>query len=120
MKFKIDGLDILPYIEKNGIKWSRSDLESPKAGRTLDGLMHRGRVATKIRLDCTCRNLSGEEAAIVLQAIYPEYVTVEYTDPMLGDVTKTMYSNNNPAQLVMTYQDGQTLWSGVTFPLVER
>ena len=113
-------VDMTPYIASGGVKWSRSDIDSPSTGRTLDGLMHRGRVATKIRLDITCRPLKASELSIVLTAIYPEYVTVTYTDPMSGTVTKTMYSNNNPASYLFKRPDGTEWWSGITFPLVER
>lgn len=120
MVLKINGVDMLPYIEAKGIKWQRSDLESSNAGRTLDGLMHRGRVATKIRLDITCMPLKSEDVAKVLKAIYPEFVTVEYTDPMDGLVTREMYSNNNPATLVCANHGGSEVWNGITFPLIER
>lgn len=121
MTLTINGVDITPYIALGGVKWSRNDVEAPKAGRTLDGVMHRGRVATKIRLDITCRPMTNTEAATVLTAIMPEYVTVVYTDPQLGTTTtKTMYSNNNPASFLMRRTDGTEWWSGITFPLVER
>lgn len=118
--FKIDGVDFSRFIADSGIAWSRSDLESDKAGRTLDGKMHRGRVATKIRLDITCLPQNAANTSLILNAIYPEFVTVEYDDPMYGHVTKTMYSNNNPAKLVTVYDDGEMLWDGITFPLIEQ
>ena len=82
--------------------------------------MQRGRVTTKIRLDVTCRPLKASELRTILNAIYPEYVSVIYDDPMYGRVTKTMYSNNNPASYLIPQSDGDDLWTGVTFPLVER
>ena len=120
MVLKIDGVDILPYVAHQGIKWQRNDLDSSDAGRTMDGMMHRGRVSSKIRLDITCRPLKSEEAKIVLNAIYPQYVTVEYLDPMYGLVSKTMYANNNPASHMMLQQDGTEWWNDITFPLIER
>lgn len=120
MVFKIDGVDMLPYVAHQGIKWQRNDLDSSTAGRTLDGVLHRGRVATKIRLDVTCRPLKSAEASVVLNAIYPEFVQVEYTDPMYGVVTKTMYANNNPATHMLMQEDGTEWWNGITFPLVEK
>ena len=54
MTFKINNVDFSKYVASGGLKWSRNDIDSPNTGRTLDGLMHRGRVATKIRLDITC------------------------------------------------------------------
>lgn len=119
MTLLINGTDILPYVVTNGIKWGRSDLDSPKAGRTLDGIMHRGRIATKIRLDITCRPLTQEQASIVLNLIQPEYVTVTYDDPLQGRVVKPMYANNNSCKLVCVYDDDETLWDGIEFPLIE-
>ena len=120
MVLMIGSTDIVPYIAQGGVKWSRNDIDAPNTGRTLDGLMHRGRVTTKIRLDITCKPLKASELRVVLNAIYPEYVTVIYDDPMYGRVTKTMYSNNNPASYLLPQPDGDDLWTGVTFPLVER
>jgi hypothetical protein len=117
MILKINGLDITPYIEQKGIKWTRNDLDGSNAGRTMDGIMHRERVSSKVRLDITCLPLRSEDAAIVLNAIYPEYVEVEYIDPMYGRVFKTMYSNNTPATFIDTVTD---LWEGISFPLIER
>ena len=121
MTLTVNGVDMIPYIAYNGLKWQRSDIDASDSGRTMDGIMHRGRVATKIRLDVTCRPLKATEASIVLQAILPEWVTVTYTDPMEGhDVTKTMYSNNNPATFLIARTNGLHLWSGITFPLIEQ
>ena len=121
MVIRIDGVDITPYVAYNGLKWQRSDLDAPNSGRTLDGLMHRSRVASKIRLDVTCRPLLKNEASIVLSAVFPEWVSVTYTDPMNGtEVTKTMYSNNNPASFLLKKRDGREYWSGITFPLIEQ
>lgn len=120
MVFTIDGVDILPYIAYKGLKWTRSDIDGPDAGRTMDGLMHRQRVATKIRLDITCRPLTDGEASTLLKAILPVYVEVSYTDPMEGTtVTRTMYSNNNPASFLLL-KGTVGLWDGISFPLVEQ
>ena len=119
MVLKINNTDIVKYIAYNGLKWERYDVDSPDSGRTLDAKMHRGRVATKIRMDITCRPLKADELNIVLNLIYPEYITVEYDDPMLGRVTKQMYSNNNPATYLIKKRNGIEMWNGVTFPLIE-
>jgi hypothetical protein len=83
----------------------------------MDGNMHRSRVALKVRLDVTCIPLKTEDAMKVLNAIFPEYFMVTYTDPMFGEVTKEMYSNNIPATYVNTVTDE---WEGITFPLIWR
>ena len=120
MVFRIDGTDILKYVASDGLKYTRSDLDGPNAGRTLDGVMHRDRISSKIRWDVTCKLLKEEELAIVLSLIEPEFVTVEYTDLQTRQVvTKTMYSNNVPTSLAFAY-DGGSWWTSFTFPLIEK
>ena len=116
----IDGTDITPYIKYQGVQWTRNDIDGPNAGRTLSGLMVRDRVATKIRLDITCRPITSDQLRILLNLIYPEFVTVTYDDPMLGVVTKTMYSNNNSSEFLLLRKSGVEWWHNISFPLVER
>lgn len=121
MTFMIDGKDMTPYVAYGGFKWQRSDIEGSNAGRDLTGRLRRNRIATKIRLDITCRLLKSDEVHTVLSAIMPEYVTVRYYDPEAGMVVeKKMYSNNNPASFQIRKPDGTIWWSGVTFPLIEQ
>lgn len=116
----IGSTDIAAYIESGGLKWSLNDIDSSEAGRTMDGQMHRGRVTSKVRLDITCRPLRSQEARTVLTAVYPEYIEVAYTDPMLGPCTKTFYNSSRTANIRQIYKDGQVLWSGIAFALIER
>ena len=117
----INGTDITPYIAHQGVQWQRADVDGVNAGRTMSGLMIRDRVATKIRLDITCRPLKHNELKILLNLLLPEFISVTYDDPMYGVVTKTMYANNNKAQFLFP-RPGDTIeyWDNVTFPLVER
>lgn len=117
---KIDGVDITDYIAAGGVKWSRNDVEDPDAGRTLDGLMHRNRVATKIRMDITTVPLLTEDMQRLQQLLSPVYITVEYPDLVNGAVIKTMYSNNISTNIVLTNRQHGHYWSGCTFPLIER
>lgn len=120
-RIKIDGTDITDLIAYQGVQWKRNDIDGPNAGRTLSGLMIRDRVATKIRLDITCRILNREEVRTLLNLLMPEFVSVTYDDPMDGVVTRTMYANNNEAKFLRSLDnDSDELWDNVTFPLVER
>lgn len=113
--------DLVPYLAYNGLKWSRNDVDAAGSGRdTQDGILHRARVAIKIRLDGICRPLLQEEAVIVLNAILPEWLEVRYFDLIAGAiVTKKMYSNNIPATFEIQHGTKQ-YWSGITFPLIEE
>lgn len=117
---KVDGIDLTPYIAFGGYQWQRSDIDNSDTGRDLAGDLRRNRVATKRRLDITCRLLTSDEARLVLTAILPEFVKAEYYDPQEGKVvTRTMHSNNTPATYAI--KRGETIyWSGVTFPLIEK
>ena len=120
--FKINGTDILPFTAEGGIRWQRNDLDGDDAGRTMSGIMYRGRVASKIRWDFEELPLKTEDANLVLNLIYPEYVEVETNiDPLLGHYIKTFYSNNTPATcMTIDEETGVALWNGISFPLIER
>lgn len=121
MTFQINGVDMTPYVAYGGFKWQRNDIDGQDAGRDLTGRLRRNRVATKIRLDITCRLLTSEEAKIVLSEIMSEFVTVRYYDPAEGAVVeRVMYANNNPATFQIRKPDGTVWWSGITFPLIEQ
>lgn len=111
--------DITNYIAFQGLKRSRNDVDGPEAGRTLDGTMHRARVATKIRYDVTCRPLKKSELNTLEGLIMPEYIYVKISDPYYGTVTKYMYANNTSAAFCIRKKDGTEWWSGITFPLIE-
>lgn len=121
MEFKINGTDITPYIAFGGLQWQREDVDGPNAGRGMDATMIRDRIATKIRWDVTCRPLTGEELNLILSKIQPEFVALQYWDPITGDVlTGQFYSNNIPASFLIKRRDGTELWGGVTFPLIQQ
>jgi len=116
-----DWVDITPYIALEGLKYSRNDVDGATAGRTQDGTMVRDRVASKVRWDVTCRALYGDELAIVLHLIKPEFFTLRYTDPETNSTaTGSFYSNNVPAQFKLKRANGDELWVGLTFPVVEQ
>lgn len=120
MYFRINGVDIMPFIKYKGIKWTRNDIDSANAGRTLSGLMNRGRVTMKVKLEISCRSLSQTEVQTLFNLIYPEYVTVEYVDPLFGPRSAQFYSNNVPGTFCMLKPDGTGWWDDISFPLVER
>ena len=121
MTMVISGVDITPYIAYGGLKWQRSDVDGPNAGRTLDGTMERDRRATKIRWDITCRPLTSAELSTVLSLIAPEFVTVQYSNPVTNSVSESVfYANNFPCQFYQITRNGVEYWSGLTFPLIQK
>lgn len=120
MRLTVNNVNLLPYIVEDGIEWSRNDVEAPDAGRTLDGVMWRGRVATKIKLKVTFMPLDHDSIHTVLTALQPEYLWVEYDDPLLGWRRAQMYSNNITAKLRIAYNQNTGKWAGFSIPLIER
>jgi len=120
MMLTVNGVNLVPYLVENGYKVTRADGDSSDAGRTMDYVMHRGRIATKFRIDATLKPLSSTTAETILQALMPEYVSVTYTNPWLGGTqTATMYSNNNVATVSQSY-DGTDYWDLEPIALVEQ
>lgn len=121
MRYLINNEDITKWIAYGGVKWQRADVDGPNAGRTLDGTMVRDRRATKYRWDITCVPLNAADLSKILGLIQGEFVTFTYTDPLTNtEVSDLYYANNFPAQLTHIYRNGEQLWTGLTFPLIQR
>lgn len=120
--FKINGQDILPYVKSGGIKWQRNDIDSSKAGRTMDASMHRGRIAIKFRADFDMKDMGTERCNWLMNLILPEFVEVETNQhPLYGYIIGMFYSNNVPATcMTIDKETGNAVWSGITFPLIEQ
>lgn len=119
--YKVNGVNIMPYIAPQGLQIDENDVESKDAGRTLDGTMQRGVVTRKDKHSIKCRPLKTSESNIVLQAIRAsEFITVETNmHPVFGSVVKTMYNSSRTAA-VLLHNDNVTLWDNISFTLIER
>lgn len=119
----IDGEDFTGYLKASGgYAVKRNDVDGENSGRvTMDATMHRDRRAVKMELTLACRPLTGAETRKLLNAIYPEFVTVTYNDPRIGIRENVqMYSNNVPSEYLFQKPDGTEWWDGIKFPLIER
>lgn len=121
--FRVNGVDILHYIKEDGLKCQRNDIDSSKSGRsTMDGVMHRARVAQKFRFDFECIDLYRAEELILMNLINPVWVQVETNLHPLYEYHSAMYySNNVPATISsIDPETGNSLWTGISFPLIEQ
>ena len=118
---EINGVDITPFIKNQGVKWTRSDVDGPNAGRSMNGDMIRDRQATKIRWDIACVPLTQTQLSQILTLIAPEWVTVTYTDLPTNTIQSgTFYSNNFSVSVLLRRKDGVELWDGLSFPLIQQ
>lgn len=106
------------YVESGGFKWTRNDIDASGVGRDKSGTMRRKRVATKVKLKVTCRNLKHSEMLALNGALFPETINVTYLDPRQGLRTATFYGSSVDAATLIS-QDGETVWQGASFSLVE-
>lgn len=119
MTITVNGTDITKYIKYQGVSFSRQDIEAPDSGRTLDGLMHRGRVAIKEKIEISTVPLTKTEMSTILALIEPETfsVTVNPYPRTNASKTMTMYSNNVKMSYIIHRPNDDV--QSITFPLVE-
>ena len=118
-KFLIDGVDFSDCIKQGGLKWKKYDLEAEQSGRTLDGQMHRKRIARKRQLTLSCRRMTDTRAQQLGTALDKEFVQISYPDLLFGLVSKTFYGTELEAA-VWAERDGVLYWDAATFQLTER
>ena len=120
MTVTIDTTDITKWIKYQGITFSRNDVEAPDAGRDLSGLMHRGRVAVKERMDIETVPMGKADVAALQALLLPETfsVTVNPYPNTNASKTMTMYSNSIKTTYIIHRANGEDIQS-LSFPLVE-
>lgn len=112
----VNGTDITGYLK--ALQCSVNDIDAPGSGRDMNGTMMRARVASKAKLQFTCRILSDAELAAVSSAVNPETVTVTYLDPFQGQRTAQFYGSSMETA-VWNSDGGRTYWQDVSFSLIE-
>lgn len=120
MVFTVNGVNHLPYLEDEGLTITRNDIDSSDSGRTQDGMMWRGKIASKWKIEAKYRKLKQDEAQAILLSLDHEYVTVIYTNPELGQVTMQMYNSEAPASVYSVDDDGNLVWGGISANLIQR
>lgn len=113
-------VDITPFIAWQGITFSRNDVDAPKAGRDMAGLMHRGRVAIKEKIEINTVPLTRAQSAMIQNLLIAESFPVRITPYPRTNQTETftMYSNNVKVSYVIHRANGEDIQT-LSFPLVE-
>ena len=112
---KVGGVDI-PC--PSNYEWKMQDISSPNAGRTDDIKMQKMRIGQVRALSLQWDAPTLAEAATILTAFNPEYVTVECLDAMAGGfVTYEFYSGDKSGVLFNT-NTGR--WKKISFNIIQR
>ena len=113
-------IDITPYIAWQGLTFSRNDVDAPDAGRDMSGLMHRGRVAVKEKMNIQTVTMTKTQSAALQTLLYPQSIQVRVNPYPRTNTsqTMTMYTNNVKTTYVVHTNGGDELQS-LSFPLIE-
>ena len=113
--------DITPLIAWQGLTFSVNTIDSPDAGRDMAGLMHRGMVAIKEKMNIQTIQLTKSQVSSLIQLLLPETIQVKVTPYPNTNAEKimTMYSNNIKTTYVIHRANGEDLQS-LSFPLIEN
>lgn len=113
--------DITPWIAWQGLTFSRNDVDAPNAGRDMAGTMHRGRVASKEKMNIQTVQLTRAQSSKLQTLLFPETIQVRVTPYPRTNTTAIlyMYSNNVKTTYVIHRQNGEDLQS-LSFPLIEN
>lgn len=113
----VDGVSIK---EPSKFQWSLQDVSAPDSGRTEDSVMHKNRVAQKVKLELQWTMTTPQETSDILQAFQPEYINVTYHDPLLNDYrTAEFYVGDRSAPVKFWLVD-KKYYESVSFNIIER
>lgn len=112
--------DITPWIAWQGLSFSVNSVDAPDAGRDITGLMHRGMVAIKEKMNINTVQLKRADVKTLISLLLPESFQVRVTPYPNTNAAKTMtmYSNNVKTTYVIHRESGEDLQS-LSFPLIE-
>lgn len=114
--YKINGV-AMPTPKSFSVNISDLDGES---NRNANGDLIRDRIAIKRKLEIEYQPLDPSEISLILKAISPVFINVEYPDPQEGrSITKTMYAGDKSSPMYYII-DGNPKWGGLKFNLIEK
>lgn len=118
---KINGTEIAGYIKIDGFEWQRNDVDGSGAGRAVTGKAIRDLIASKIRLDCTCRELTSAERTTLEGLVFAApFLTVTCDDSIFRGSARTMYCTSMSSGFARRKPNGTEYWKDAKFVLVEQ
>lgn len=100
--------------------WGLQDVSDSEAGRDQTAKMYKNRIAQKRKINLSWNGVRPDKIKTILQAFQPEYVMVEYFDPLEGEVvTREFYTGDKEAP-VQQWTGISKLYTNVSFNIIER
>ena len=116
----INGHDYSDFVAEDGYQWEDNDIDGDGAGRAMDTMMDRDLLADKTKLRVSCRDLLQSESSAILTDIKQEFYEATVLDACKGEITCQMYTSSRKAAIAVIRDDGEVVWSGLSFPMIER
>lgn len=115
---KINGITIKA---PSSMSVSITDVDSPSTTRNAKGDLVRDRVNVKRKIELEFPPMKQSDMQTLLTAIQDQFFTVEFLDPQLGVITRTMYVGDRSTPMYR-YGNGTSdvLWEKVKFNFIER
>ena len=112
-------VDITPYIAFQGLTFSVNSIDAPDAGRDMSGLMHRGMIAIKEKMNIQTVQLTKSKASTLISLLLPQSFQVRVTPYPNTNAAKTMtmYSNNIKTTYTIKWANDELM--SLSFPLIE-
>lgn len=116
----INGHDYSDFVAEDGYQWEDNDIDGNGAGRAMDTVMDRDLLADKTKLQISCRDLLQSESSAILTDIKQEFYEATVLDACKGEITCQMYTSSRKAAIAVIRDDGEVVWSGLSFSMIER
>ena len=112
--------DITPLIAWQGLTFSLNSIDSPNSGRDMAGLMHRGMVAIKEKMNIQTVQLTRAQVASLFVFLQLDAFYVRVTPYPNTNAAKTLhvYTNNVKTSYIIHRTSGED-YQSLSFPLIE-
>ena len=117
----INGHDYAALVEE--LNLTNNDLDAEGSGRDVQtGLMHRTRIATKLKAEVKLLRLQQAQLQQLMADIAGTFYSATVVDPTTGtQVTKSFYTSERPFGVQrLNKKTGAPYYDGVTFSMIER
>ena len=112
-------IDITPYIAFQGLTFSVNSIDAPDAGRDMSGLMHRGMIAIKEKMNVQTIQLTKSQASTLINLLLPQSFEVRVTPYPQTNAAKTMTMYSNNVKTTYTIKCANDELMSLSFPLIE-
>lgn len=112
-------IDITPYIAFQGLTFSVNSIDSPDSGRDMSGLMHRGMIAIKEKMNIQTIQLTKSQASTLITLLLPQSFEVRVTPYPQTNAAKTMTMYSNNVKTTYTIKCANDELMSLSFPLIE-